>query len=249
MRKVIPAYERRMTASIITNRNAYVSKLLKSIKGKSITEAKKIINNAAKEDYFNKIYVNLYASLGLNIARSQYKISNTQKADADVLEAAWLLTLDKFIKKNIGAKVVTLTGTLKERLIMNLEKLVNEAIVEGIGIEKLTNDIVKEMGKTYSAQTKWMARRIAHTETMACASVAQTTAVDSLGIRYWKIWQATLINTRKQHVAMIGVRVKDDKPFVLPNGDKMMYPQDGRLGAQAGNVINCSCFLVFEPVR
>lgn len=249
MRKVIPAYRRSVERNILVNRGIYVNKLLKSIKGKNVKQAKKIIKDFEDEKHFNKLYRDLYKTLGFTIAQSQNRILNNTKAENNVLEERWLKLLNDYAKEYSGLQIVTLTATLKSKLLDSLDKIIANAVEQGIGIEKITDDIIKEVKGAYTAESRWMARRIAHTETMKCSSKAQIISVDSLNVRYWKIWQITGIRTRDQHLIMSGRAVKDNQAFILPNGDRMMMPQDDSMGASAGNIVNCSCFLVFQPMK
>lgn len=68
---------------------------------------------------------------------------------------------------------------------------------------------------------------------------------EELGFVMMKRWVATTDHrVRDDHLAMNGVEVPQDEPFVLPDGSKMMFPGDISLGADAGQVINCRCTVV-----
>ena len=248
MRKLATRYESNLYAKINNKRDKVVNKLLESIKGKSISDARKTILKLKNEAYFKNIYLDMYMSLGMRVAKQQNKlIGSGKKAEGDDLEKVWQTQLHDFANKHSGKRIVTLTETLKNDLMSFLDKFVSDAVQQGESIERVTDEIVKLMGDEYKDR-RWMARRIAHTETMMCASKAQEVSVDSLGIDYLKVWQITGVNTRPEHQLMQGVAVKKSQPFILPNGDRMMYPQDSSMGASSGNVINCSCFLVYEPI-
>lgn len=66
-----------------------------------------------------------------------------------------------------------------------------------------------------------------------------------LGFEMWKRWVATTDHrVRDDHLAMNGVEVPQDSPFIMPNGDKLMFPGDISLGASAESVINCRCTII-----
>lgn len=68
---------------------------------------------------------------------------------------------------------------------------------------------------------------------------------EELGYVMMKRWVATTDHrVRDDHLAMDGVEVPQDEPFVLPDGSKMMFPADISMGADAGQVINCRCTVV-----
>jgi len=249
LRKSIPRYITSMTKKIEPKRLAYIKSIIKAIKGKSISDAKKIIKKANDQSYMTAIYKNLYYTLGMTIAKGQYNILNSRKADEiNELEKTWLAELDKFVKTYSGVQIKTISKSLREQLLAKLDGFVKDAVEQGESIEVVTDKIVKDMDGFFTDANKWQARRIAHTETMHAAGKAQEVSVDSLGIEYWKVWNAVFNNTRPSHQAMQGVAVKKGKPFNV-NGSKMMFPSDSSMGADVSEIVNCSCFLVFEPIR
>jgi len=61
----------------------------------------------------------------------------------------------------------------------------------------------------------------------------------------WKRWVSTTDGrVREDHLAMNGVEVPQDEPFVLPDGSKMMFPADISLGADVSQVVNCRCTMI-----
>lgn len=90
--------------------------------------------------------------------------------------------------------------------------------------------------------------RIARTETVRVANSAKQDILHEgkrLGFKMKKRWIATTDGrVREDHLAMNGVEVNEDEPFVLPNGDKLMFPGDISLGASPENVINCRCTMI-----
>ena len=90
--------------------------------------------------------------------------------------------------------------------------------------------------------------RVARTETTRVQNSAKMDVGkhgEELGFVMMKRWVATTDHrVRDDHLAMNGVEVEQDEPFVLPDGSKMMFPADISLGADAGQVINCRCTVV-----
>lgn len=90
--------------------------------------------------------------------------------------------------------------------------------------------------------------RIARTETTRVQNSAKMDIGkhgQELGFEMWKRWIATTDGrVREDHLAMNGVEVPQDEPFVLPDGSKMMFPGDISMGADASQVINCRCTVV-----
>lgn len=90
--------------------------------------------------------------------------------------------------------------------------------------------------------------RIARTETTRVQNSAKMDVGyhgQELGFDMWKRWVATTDGrVREDHLAMNGVEVPQDEPFVLPDGSKMMFPADISMGADASQVINCRCTMI-----
>lgn len=97
--------------------------------------------------------------------------------------------------------------------------------------------------------------RIARTETTRVQNSAKMDVGKEgqrLGFNMWKRWVTTVGDylpngkprTREDHLAMNGVEVSQDEPFVLPDGSKMMFPGDISMGAPPEQVINCRCTVV-----
>jgi hypothetical protein len=80
---------------------------------------------------------------------------------------------------------------------------------------------------------------------MADASALAASTLDIEFVKQWAI--SGLGNTRETHEAMDGIIVGADEPFTLPEGDLMMYPHDGSMGASAGEIINCACDCIRIP--
>lgn len=90
--------------------------------------------------------------------------------------------------------------------------------------------------------------RIARTETTRVQNSAKMDVGkhgQELGFEMWKRWVSTTDGrVREDHLAMNGVEVPQDEPFVLPDGSKMMFPGDVSMGADASQVINCRCTMI-----
>ena len=90
--------------------------------------------------------------------------------------------------------------------------------------------------------------RIARTETTRVSNSAKMDIGKEgqrLGYEMEKVWIATTDGrVREDHLAMNGVAVDQDDPFILPDGSKMMFPGDISLGADASQVCNCRCTII-----
>lgn len=116
-------------------------------------------------------------------------------------------------------------------------------ILKGESIPKIAGRLKGQVEKDFKSRV-----RIARTETTRAQNSAKMDVGEygeSLGFSMRKKWVATYdTRTRDEHMAMDGVVVDQDEPFILPDGTKMMFPGDISLGADASQVINCRCTMI-----
>lgn len=180
----------------------------------------------------------LYLNAGLPRAKSITRDLSRSKAEDP--SGVWETEITRYAQNRAGENIVSVTGSLKEKLVAITRGLMAE---DTYGIEKLTQMIFKE----YNTIAEWMVRRIAQTETMIGLAEAGEVAARSLDIGFTKTWAVSgLGNTRDSHLAMDGIEVDDDEPFQLEDC-LMMYPHDSSFGAPAGEIINCACDCIRRP--
>lgn len=116
-------------------------------------------------------------------------------------------------------------------------------LLKGEGIPKIARRL-----KDVSEKSLRDSIRIARTEVTRVVNGAKQDILHEgkrLGFKMKKRWIATTDGrVREDHLAMNGVEINEDEPFVLPNGDKLMFPGDISLGASPENVINCRCTMI-----
>ena len=128
-------------------------------------------------------------------------------------------------------------------IVNRLQNELAQAIILGEGIPKISRRI-----KSVADMSFKRARTIARTETLRASNEGRMLGfrqAEELGIELEREWVATLdARTRLDHGEMDGVKVEQNEPFTMPNGDEMMFPLDGSLGAKAENIVNCRCTYV-----
>lgn len=180
----------------------------------------------------------LYLNAGMPRAKSITRDLSRSKAEDP--SGMWEAEITRYAQNRAGENIVSVTGSLKEKLVGITRNLMAE---DTYGVEKLTQMIFKE----YNTIAEWMVRRIAQTETMIGLAEAGAIAADTLDIGFTKTWAVSgLGNTRDSHLAMDGIEVDDDEPFRLEDC-LMMYPHDSSFGAPAGEIINCACDVIRRP--
>ena len=198
-----------------------------------------VINGQLDESgYYFDWQKGLFLNAGLPRAKSI--VRDLSRAKAEDVPGLWESELTRYAEQRAGENIVSVTGSLKEKLVDITRSLMAE---DTYGVEKLTQMIFKE----YNTIAEWMVRRIAQTETMIGLAEAGDVAARSLDIGFTKTWAVSgLGNTRDTHLAMDGIEVDDDEPFRLEDC-LMMYPHDGSFGAPAGEIINCACDCIRRP--
>lgn len=198
-----------------------------------------VINGQLDESgYYFDWQKGLFLNAGLPRAKSI--VRDLSRAKAEDVPGLWESELTRYAEQRAGENIVSVTGSLKEKLVDITRSLMAE---DTYGVEKLTQMIFKE----YNTIAEWMVRRIAQTETMIGLAEAGDVAARSLDIGFTKTWAVSgLGNTRDSHLAMDGIEVDDDEPFRLEDC-LMMYPHDSSFGAPAGEIINCACDCIRRP--
>lgn len=238
-RQLEPRYIRRL----LKDRDKALKYALDSIKGHRPDEFTAIISDRLNEPYLDGIYHNLYRDVSATGGKKalEHFISRIGVKSTP----AWQHRVDRYVDNYTGRRIMSVSGTFKDEVISWMQ----DALIAApeMGIEEVTQYVYEDVLNSWNGLKDWQVRRIVQTETMAALGVGQDAAVRSLGIRYTKTWTATFNNTREQHAAMDGTKIGMDEVFILPNGDRMMFPSDFSLGASAENLINCSCGVYNDP--
>ena len=138
-------------------------------------------------------------------------------------------------------RIKDITTTTINRLKIELQG----AFDNGDGIEVVARNIVKSGSGIADLKR---ARVIARTEIISASNKGSLDGAKDTGIPLKKEWLATMDNrTRDAHLIADGQKVLLDGLFNV-NGESMQYPGDFTNGASAGNVINCRCSQIYEPL-
>lgn len=229
---------------LMRKREAALKSALNELKGNRVDDFEEIISNSLDEPYLDSYYNSLYKQVGLLVGKDARE-SVLKRVGTKASNPNWMQSIIDYTEAYTGSRIVIVKGAFKAEVIDWLR----DAIVAApeMGIEQVTKLIYQDILESWNGVKEWEVRRIVQTESMAARAVGQDAAVRSLNIKFNKQWTATFNNTREQHAEMDGVIVDMDEPFILPNGDFMMYPSDFSMGASAENLINCSCGVFNEP--
>ena len=194
------------------------------------------------EPYLFDLLEKMYIKVGEPIARKTVNEFMGFKS-----ENVWERAIRKWISQNGGRKVTLINDSLKEWFRKELGTVLNTT-QDGLrlGVEDMVELLKSKLNIEYPQILDYQVRRIVQTESLTSLSVAANESVKELGMNYTATWGITGNNTRPAHQAMDGVEA-DESGMFYPDGEQMEYPRDDRYGASAGNIINCSCFVIYSP--
>lgn len=238
---MMPPFER----ELLRNRTSEIRRILDSLKGYPPDQMPEIVQQVAEESYLPALLRQIYTVVGVDIAGVAVGEFLNRKSAPDQSRVTWLM--EDYVHQVSGEKIKSISGTLKVFIIGQIRQALETS--PHSGIEQQTQYIHRQVLEKWDTVKAWQIRRIVHTETMQAMSVGQYEAMEDLGMEYRKVWTATFNNTRPEHEYMDGVTVGRDEFFILPNGDRMLYPHDTLHGASAENVINCQCGTYDYPIK
>ena len=129
-------------------------------------------------------------------------------------------------------------------------KKIQSAVLQGV-LQGETPYKVAERLQQVGQMNYKAAVRYARTMTTSAQNAGRYEAyrrADDVGVDLVIEWQATLDNrTRHDHRLMHGQRRKVDEPFILPDGNRILYPADCTTGDSyelQGEIWNCRCTLL-----
>tara|TARA_R110000868_G_scaffold936_3_gene7137 strand:- start:2574 stop:4205 length:1632 start_codon:yes stop_codon:yes gene_type:complete len=155
--------------------------------------------------------------------------------------------LDEAIRRHTASTTATRVVQISDSLRETIRRVIERAQAENLGQEETAALIVEATaGEIAMAR----ARRIARTEIHNAAMYGQQAAAEASPLAFEKVWLSTEDSrTRESHAKANGQRVALNDFFRLETDDgyvHLAYPGDTR--APAGEVINCRCVCLFEPL-
>ena len=249
--QAVASYGRKIGAK----RAASVKAALNELRRRGVPPAQWAEEVQYTEPWMYPLLTDLYRTAGmLSATEVANRLLSRKEEPTDIFARAILA----WTQDHLGERISLMTDTVNEWLRQTLatiyagESVISVAGVPTIvaastlGVEALTKLMYQQTLAQYDTIRKWQVRRIVQTETMHAMNISGLTAADALGIDYEKTWSIAGINTRETHEAVDGITIGKGELFTV-GGWPMERPMDERYGAPAGEVINCSCTLIFLP--
>lgn len=183
------------------------------------------------KDAFYRVYINT----GKEFARQAFAQVELAKQNEDDI---WESEMISFVNTTAATKITSINGTS----IQKVRELLIRYSSEGLGID----EIARRLRTDWRNMSTWRARAIARTEIIAASNYGALQGAKTTGFEMQKIWLSTRDNaTRDPHLMADGQRVQMYSKFNV-GGELLEYPGDP--AGSAGNVINCRCTIIFEPI-
>ena len=249
--QAVASYGRKIGAK----RAASVKAALNELRRRGVPPAQWAVEVQYTEPWMQPLLTDLYRTAGmLSATEVANRLLSRKEEPTDIFARAILA----WTQDHLGERISLMTDTVNEWLRQTLATIyAGEAVISvagvptivaasTLGVEALTKLMYQQTLAQYDTIRKWQVRRIVQTETMHAMNISGLTAADALGIDYEKTWSIAGINTRETHEAVDGITIGKGELFSV-GGWPMERPMDERYGAPAGEVINCSCTLIFLP--
>jgi len=248
--------------AIVAERAVFIRKFQRIFKRALIEQIKPIleiqdftgyeqrIDNLIRKEPIELTMIKAYQEAGLYfIKRTRSTIKNGgpdlfTKADEDV----WMAEMLGYVRTKVGNRITWIseeTGMIVKRTI---RQALEDGMSEGFGISELTSRVSQAISSTYGDIARWRSMRIAATEILTASNYGSMRGAESLGLSMTKSWLISGVNTRDTHVIAMteNQQIPMDQPFVV-SGIPCEMPGDPVL--PAAEVVNCGCFVIYEPIR
>jgi hypothetical protein len=145
---------------------------------------------------------------------------------------------------------VRANGAREAALISNASrKGIQDQIRIGVTKNESQEQIAARIRKHYRSIRQSRAETIARTEVHAAANYGSLSAAAESEQSLAKIWVDTPdARTRDTHVSAGGQKKPLREPFLV-DGERLMHPGDGSMGASSENLVNCRCTLFYTAMR
>jgi hypothetical protein len=238
-------------------------KVLGKLEGTVARQLKPLINrqyqdaaSAFLKGAWNEAIIDEQENRLRSILKTHYK--RTANAAEMVVESIFIPLLGKGLGESYWAEIERFTRVHTAQKVIGIQettrKAINRVIDVGIREGKTGAEISRDLRVTGGIDSRFRANRIARTETHSLYNSATNTAIDQTGYKFERVWSTTIdMRTRRRkkgslwdHISANGQRRDQETPFDV-SGENLMFPGDPN--GSAGNVINCRCVLLYEPVR
>lgn len=241
-------YQRSVGRAIVGSVNKFFEDLNRGVQPENASM--EVDNTKIKEVYFN-----LWRETGLAFAMRQWNVFKksigyefeTKGIEEDMYRDIWAEQMLNYARINAGERIVSITGSVKKFMQKTLKDLIRQTTEEGIGVDRIANEIYNRMKVKLSEYAHYGAKRIAMTEVLGASNKGSLESARSTGYPMLKIWVTSPgISKTDRHVKYPGLEGQTKmitEPFEVGIA-KMQYP--GAYEGPAEEVINCKCGVLYK---
>lgn len=201
------------------------------------------VNEKSLYNAMLKMYIDVGLRYGRHVVRNLEAEKKSKKPYA-LFSEKYLEFIKKYMDDYGGEKITQTTDTMKKKIVGEIAKMQADGLTQSEMAKAI--EILVNKPDFY----RMNAIRIVRTETNFAMNAAKAVSFGTSDFKVNKVWiHGGSAAPRDGHVDMDGVEVEDGELFILPDGEKMLYPSDDTNGATAGNIINCSCTFGYSPQR
>ncbi len=213
-----------------------IRKDVKASEPKTLAELRLI-----KTDNLYQSMLDRYQKNGIKFGNNIYNDLRIQLQNKKRFNPLFSREWAKFVNDVYATELIRKIVSVRQTIVEEIEREVNNAIEQGDDMIGLTQTIEKVVNSNEFYM--WQAERIARTEVGSAMNTATQKAVDELGVSVKKRWISSLDGReRPSHRQTNGETVGEKERF--SNG--LLRPHDP--SAPASEVINCRCVLQYIPL-
>lgn len=219
--------------------NAYRADFMQRIaSAQSIGEIQHEAEKPVSEEPVLELLTKIYKGVGSTFAKATIKDVNSKKGlnDLDYWEEFFKI----YARTKLANKITWITNTTEQVFKSTVQKIAEQAGIEGWSIDRIGREIQREIGFSNA----YRAERIARTEIIAASNIGTLEGGRQAGIPTKKRWIPIVDeSSRPDHAAMASYpAIGLDETFDV-GGEQLMQPGDG----SAEQAINCRCALDIVP--
>lgn len=197
--------------------------------------------DAITSDPVIEILERLYSEVG---GKWAYKTDQDIRKQLRLPRLGFSERIANLITQQYGQDILNMSSKITDTTKGNIRQILIEGVNNSLTLNQITERIRTE------GISEIRARVIARTETHRAANAGAMVNANDKGYVLQKKWFSVMDNrTRHDHETLDGQVVDKDQPFTVVDKEgitqKLMYPGDVSLGANASQTVNCRCSMQF----
>lgn len=215
------------------------------------------VNGLIKQEPIERVFLEMYQDAGGRFASSTIRSLKSIKGlvtkregdlldDPEAYESIWLQAIRDYVFTEAGGRIVTITETSRKQALEIINRLTEQAIEEGIGINEAARYLKAEFPKEWR-KSRWRAELIARTEINTATNEGAHIGAKATGLELQKMWVTAVDGRERPSHRFADGQVRQMEGKFLVGNVEMSKP--GAAGAPAEEVCNCRCAVAYISPR